>query len=194
MMLGQVAECLELRTELGYAFGLAECLDVVAAAAIVQGDVARAAELLAAASALCERIGVSVAVADRAAFEADVASARARLGEAAFDEAWMRGVRMTTDEAVASARELCELARTRSGVSAVPGPKAVREVLSARELEVAGLIGRGLTNAAIAEALVISERTVHRHVGNILDKLDVRSRSQVAIWAVERGLKGPNSG
>lgn len=40
----------------------------------------------------------------------------------------------------------------------------------------------------MAAVLVISERTVHRHVGNILDKLDLRSRVQIAAWAVERGL------
>jgi DNA-binding NarL/FixJ family response regulator len=45
---------------------------------------------------------------------------------------------------------------------------------------VAALIAQGLTDPAIAEALVISERTVHRHVGNILGKLDVRCRVQVA--------------
>ena len=56
-------------------------------------------------------------------------------------------------------------------------------------VEVAGLIARGLTNRRSPRALVISERTVHRHVGNILDKLDLRSRAQVAVWVAERGVR-----
>ena len=61
--------------------------------------------------------------------------------------------------------------------------------LSARELEVVALLARGLTNRQIAEMLVISERTATTHVSHILNKLGFSSRSQIAAWAVERGLK-----
>jgi DNA-binding NarL/FixJ family response regulator len=50
------------------------------------------------------------------------------------------------------------------------------------------LIVRGLTNRAIAGELFISERTVHRHVTNILDKLGVSSRTQAATRAIGRGI------
>jgi DNA-binding CsgD family transcriptional regulator/tetratricopeptide (TPR) repeat protein len=60
--------------------------------------------------------------------------------------------------------------------------------LTEREREVAGLIGAGKSNAAIGEALVISERTVETHVTNILGKLGFASRSQIAAWAAERGM------
>jgi DNA-binding CsgD family transcriptional regulator len=60
--------------------------------------------------------------------------------------------------------------------------------LTAREREVAAEISRGRSNREIAVGLVISERTVEYHVGNILGKLGLSSRSQVAIWAVEHGL------
>jgi DNA-binding NarL/FixJ family response regulator len=53
---------------------------------------------------------------------------------------------------------------------------------------VAALVGRGKSNREIADDLVLSERTVEHHVGNILSKLDLRSRAQVALWAVEKGL------
>jgi DNA-binding NarL/FixJ family response regulator len=56
--------------------------------------------------------------------------------------------------------------------------------LTRRELEVAVLIGRGLTNRAIASELVISQRTVHGHVERILAKLNLTSRVQVAAWVV----------
>jgi DNA-binding NarL/FixJ family response regulator len=50
------------------------------------------------------------------------------------------------------------------------------------------LIARGLTNREIAEALSISERTAGNHVHNILNKLGLDSRAQVAVWAVTHGL------
>jgi class 3 adenylate cyclase/CheY-like chemotaxis protein/DNA-binding CsgD family transcriptional regulator len=66
--------------------------------------------------------------------------------------------------------------------------------LSAREREVATLIARGCTNREIAEALVIAESTAVRHVANILNKLALKSRAQVAVWAVERGLGSSGTG
>jgi DNA-binding NarL/FixJ family response regulator len=54
--------------------------------------------------------------------------------------------------------------------------------LAKRELEVATLIGDGLTNRQIGERLFISERTVTTHVGNILNKLGFDSRVQIASW------------
>ena len=53
----------------------------------------------------------------------------------------------------------------------------------------ARLIAAGLSNREIAAALVITERTVEGHVGNILAKLNFRSRAQVAAWYV-RGSEG----
>lgn len=60
--------------------------------------------------------------------------------------------------------------------------------LSSREVEVLRLIATGSTNAEIAKRLYLSERTVHRHVSNILTKLGVRSRTAAAMQAVRHGL------
>ncbi len=57
-----------------------------------------------------------------------------------------------------------------------------------REREVLGLLAEGLTNRQIADRLVISEHTVHRHVTNILRKLDLPSRAAAAAYAVRSGL------
>jgi DNA-binding NarL/FixJ family response regulator len=54
--------------------------------------------------------------------------------------------------------------------------------LSAREQEIAALIAQGLRDRDIAEALVLSEHTVHAHVRNLLAKLGVASRTQIAAW------------
>lgn len=62
------------------------------------------------------------------------------------------------------------------------------EPLTAREVEVLKLVAQGLANQKIAEKLVISERTVRTHVGNILDKLHLANRTQAALYAVREGL------
>jgi len=58
--------------------------------------------------------------------------------------------------------------------------------LTAREREVAALIAQGHTNGEIAQALVLTKRTVETHIRNILDKLGFSSRAQVIVWAIER--------
>lgn len=62
------------------------------------------------------------------------------------------------------------------------------EPLSDREIEVLKLVAQGQTNQEIAELLVISERTVGNHIGNILGKLHLVNRTQAALYALREGL------
>src|SRR5918999_408607 len=74
--------------------------------------------------------------------------------------------------------------------SDVPPTDALSE-LTERELEVLCLIARGLSNAEIAEELVIAPATARTHVGRILMKLDLRDRVQAVVFAYETGLVSP---
>ena len=74
-------------------------------------------------------------------------------------------------------------------VSARPAaPAAPSSPLSAREAEVLRLVAEGLSDREIAERLVVSPHTVHRHVANIRTKLDLPSRAAAATYAARNGL------
>jgi NarL family two-component system response regulator LiaR len=64
--------------------------------------------------------------------------------------------------------------------------------LTERELDVLKLLAHGDGDRAIAEKLVVSERTVHFHVGNILSKLHLANRTQAALYAIRKGLAKPD--
>lgn len=74
------------------------------------------------------------------------------------------------------------------------GATARHSQLSPRELEVLALLAEGLTNREIAERLVVSGHTVHRHVANILRKLGVPSRAAAAARATGLGVLRPPGG
>jgi DNA-binding CsgD family transcriptional regulator/tetratricopeptide (TPR) repeat protein len=101
----------------------------------------------------------------------------------------------TRSEAAAALETLLELGagheaeRARTLLAACGGTEApALPELTAREREVLGLVADGLTNREIAEQLVLSEHTVHRHVTNILRKLGLPSRTAAAAYAVRTGL------
>ena len=94
--------------------------------------------------------------------------------------AWKEGEAMTTAEAIAYAL---------GGHTPAEQTLADGGLLSKREREVVGMVAAGRTNKEIAQHLFIAERTAEGHVERIRNKLGVRSRTEVATWALAHGLK-----
>jgi DNA-binding NarL/FixJ family response regulator len=72
-----------------------------------------------------------------------------------------------------------------------PGPDRAADVLTARERQVLGLIGEGMTNGEIATALVLGEGTVKTHVGHVFAKLQLRDRAAAIVFAFDHRLVTP---
>jgi non-specific serine/threonine protein kinase len=112
-----------------------------------------------------------------------VAAARAALGDQAYAAAFRRGMQMPLAQVLNDAEHTRR--STRSGRADAGGAGS----LTSREEQIAGLLAQGLSNKAIAKSLVIAQRTAETHVANILVKLGLTSRSQVAAWVAEqRGI------
>jgi LuxR family transcriptional regulator, maltose regulon positive regulatory protein len=76
----------------------------------------------------------------------------------------------------------------RDGAPDAPTAVQVESNLTAREAQVLGLVAEGLTNREIADRLIVSEHTIHRHVANILRKMDTSSRAAAVAAAARAGL------
>lgn len=168
------ARCsLKLSVELGDTRGATYALEVLACIAAADRQARRAARLFGAAEALREPVGEFMSASLHVARDESLADVRAELGARVFATAFASGRGLTLDEAVALAL----------AVDTDP-PSS----LTSRELEVARLVAEGLSNREIAAALVLTERTTESHLTHIFTKLGVRSRTQLATWAIERGV------
>ena len=192
----------------------AAAVEALALALLAAGDVESAAAEVAVLRDLAERVRTSAlrACASRvegmlAGARGDVLTARDRLedavdgfeaGGARYEAAVTRAElaaaltgAAAASEARAALRELEDLGAAvdaRRARALLDGRADPLPQLTAREREVLGLLAAGLTNRAIAGRLVISEHTVHRHVGNLLRKLGLSSRTAAAAEAVRSGL------
>jgi predicted ATPase/DNA-binding CsgD family transcriptional regulator len=184
-------ESLPLLLELGDRAGIALCLEGLAGVAGQAAEAERAARLFGSAEALREAIDNPLSPAEGAEHEAAVDAARAKLPDEAFTAAWAAGRAMTLEQAIEYALTLPEPASAPAALAEQPTVNRPSDPLTPREREVAALVARGLTDAQLAEALVIGRRTAEKHVANCLGKLGLATRAGLAAWAVERGLPAP---
>jgi non-specific serine/threonine protein kinase len=177
---------LEIRLGLDDQRGTAVGLEALAWGVGALGQHKRAAQLLGAADVLWDSTGASIAtLLPELVGEHDksVAAARAALGDQAYAAAFRRGRQMPLAQVLHDAEPTRR--STRLGQRDVGGAGS----LTSREQEIAALLAQGLSNKAIAKSLVIAQRTAETHVANVLVKLGLTSRSQVAAWVAEqRGI------
>jgi predicted ATPase/DNA-binding CsgD family transcriptional regulator len=161
--------------------GIPLVAEVLGSVLVSRGEVAEGARVLGVAAAIWEAAGTRMnAFGPALAATHDRSAARARevLGEAPFAAAVEAG--RTLAAAAGRALLLGE---------ALPGEDAAdagADELSPRELQVAQMVSRGMSNKDIAGALVLSTRTVEGHVQRILTKLGFKSRVEIGLWARDR--------
>ncbi len=169
---------LVMKVDLGDRSATAFVLEVLAWVAAVERRPERAATLLGAADALWRHLGVDPDAVPYLSVNRRRSEQHAGIdrGAASFRAAFRRGEALSDEQVLALALEQA------------PVEEAPEEPvpLTRRELEVAPLVGSGLSNREIAERLQISQRTVESHVDSILRKLGFGSRTQVVAWVVER--------
>jgi non-specific serine/threonine protein kinase len=164
-------------------WGAALCLAGLARSAGLRGDWRTTVRLSAAAESLRMRAGAAEWVQLSWSPSVVLADARAQLPVGVADAEWSVGTRMPLAQVVEQA-----LAIPAPGVAAAQSVDLAIE-LTPRERSVAELVAQGLTNRAIADQLVIAERTVETHLERIYAKLAIRSRSQLARWLVDSATR-----
>jgi ATP/maltotriose-dependent transcriptional regulator MalT len=178
-----VVELLDLLAEVGTDSLRASALAVEGVVAGAEGDLDAARLSIEDAVDLYQQIGAPF---ETARSRLDLARVLAALGrkDAAAEQAQLAHEAL---QGMQAEREAQRAAQLISEFDAAQSP-ATSTVLTPRELEVLKLIAQGLSNPEIAERLVLSEHTVHRHLANILRKLDLSSRAAAAAWGVRTGL------
>jgi predicted ATPase/DNA-binding NarL/FixJ family response regulator len=167
--------------EFGDLLGLAHMIELLSWIAADDGRYAESAHLLGAAGRIWDQLGTSIqafGVHLHHCHAVTEARLRETLGAAEADALIADGASMSTEQVSAGIIGTAKAAVSSSLAAASP--------LSTREMEVAQLVARGMTNREIAAQLVLSSRTIDSHVQHILIKLGFKTRSQIAGWFASR--------
>ncbi|KPV50026.1 hypothetical protein SE17_29340 [Kouleothrix aurantiaca] len=156
-----------------------ECLLGFAALAIASGAADAGTRLLAAVGTLGMQHAKFSWAATRTEYEYYFALARAQLSESEFQAAQSAGRAFSLKQAIEHARYVALRTPTSPAAPETSG------ALTVREREVVALIAQGRSNSEIAETLVLSKRTVEKHIANILAKLGFTNRAEIVRWALD---------
>lgn len=177
-------EGLATALDIGHTNYIASGLKGLGCVAAAQGLPTWAALLWGTAEPLRESSSVTI---PPALYDRMVAIVRRQLGEPAFKEALAKGRTMTAAQALASHEAFAPQSTPRL----LPAWAALGSSpagLTTREMEVLRLVAKGLTDAQVAEQLVISTRTVNTHLTSIYGKIGVSSRSAATRYAIEHQI------
>ena len=189
---GLFEEGLPLLREVNESWHIAATLQSIGVAVAAQGWLAEAARLWGAAEGLCAQLRVSLPPDERAFVARAATTARAELGEEAFATAWADGRAMTPEQVLArlshtvlSSQPPAQVTRSARGPRHQLASPSETLDLTEREMEVLRLVAQGLTDAQVADALVISPRTVNAHLRSIYSKLGITSRHAATRFALQ---------
>jgi non-specific serine/threonine protein kinase len=182
-----LAESLHNLDDMGNRPDIADCLESFAALAAAGSMTEEALQLAGAATAIRETIGAVQHPLRRDLVERWLPAVRRGVPDAVYARNWEAGRELTIQEAIALALSIHP-----SGAvdSTTRGRDRDVEVsgLTAREVEVLRLVARGQSNKEIAAELVLSVRTVERHITNIYGKIGARGKADATAYAIHRGL------
>jgi predicted ATPase/DNA-binding NarL/FixJ family response regulator len=180
-----LAEALRIYTDINDSRGVAQCLDALAHVASEQAHYETAARLIGAAAALRMRVAARAPDTEQARNSAVEQAVAQALGPHDTDRLLHAGRTMPAQQAA-------DLALAVASGTAPGDPDRPQQVpLTPRERQVAALVASGRTNRQIGRVLGISEKTAEVHLHHVMSKLDVRSRAEVAAWAVTHHLSAP---
>ncbi len=178
------AETLDLASRMGMRAPGAYALIGLAMAGHGGADPGWSARLHGAADQALADLGHALEPLEARLADADRQRLRAAMGAEAFEAEYTAGRTLDPAQVLAALRPT-DAAAGQARV-AISGEAA--SVLTPRELDVLKLVALGLSNPDIAQRLVLSEHTIHRHLANILRKLNLSSRAAAAAWGVRAGL------
>jgi predicted ATPase/DNA-binding CsgD family transcriptional regulator/transcriptional regulator with XRE-family HTH domain len=184
----QFYEGLRLAAEAGFEIGVAYNLEGIALVCSDRDQLDRAARFLGAAEAAYALVEVPGLVPYSALVDRANSVLRVRLGQDGFAAAQGKGRSLRREDAIDEAMRAAADDMPTSQQSANAGMVRAADRLTHREIEVLQLLAAGHSNPEIAAALVISVKTVERHLANVYAKIGAASRIDAATYAVTRGL------
>lgn len=182
----QLKQSLSLAWEAGNHIALATGLEALAWLCVEVNQPEHGVLLLSAAHNLRETLQTPLAPVCQPPYERDLAALKTAIGQAAFNECWAQGRALLLKQVMTTGVSRVHVAETPAQIQTSPSPSPYH--LTARELDVLRLLAEGHPDARIAQALVLSPRTVNTHLRSIYAKLGVSSRSRATRLALEQKL------